>query len=77
MKQTKHLTLLLGAIKPKYQGQGLDAMMAVKLLETAQKRKMKTIESHLILETNHKMIGEVVKAGGTIHKRFRIYQKEL
>lgn len=77
MKQTKHLTLLLGAIKPKYQGLGLDAMMAVKLLETAKEREMKTIESHLILETNHKMIGEVVKAGGKIHKRFRIYQKKL
>ncbi len=77
MKRSSHLTLLLGAIKPKYQGLGLDAMMAVKLLETAKERNMQTIESHLILETNHKMIGEVVKAGGQIHKRFRIYEKEL
>ena len=45
MKHTRHLTLLLGAITPKYQGQGLDAMMAVKLLETAKKRKMKTMGS--------------------------------
>lgn len=77
MKRSKHLTLLLGAIKSKYRGLGLDALMAVKLLETAKNRKMETIESHLILETNKKMIGEVLKAGGTIHKRFRIYEKEL
>ncbi len=77
MKRSRHLTLLLGAIKPKYRGLGLDALMAVKLLEAAKKRNMETIESHLILETNHKMVGEVVKAGGTIHKRFRIYEKDL
>lgn len=77
MKRSKHLTLLLGAIKPKYRGLGLDALMAIKLLETAKKRNMETIESHLILETNQKMIGEVVKAGGKIHKRFRIYEKDL
>lgn len=77
LKKSNHLVLLLGAVKPKYRGLGGDALMAVKLLDTAMKRNMKTIESHLILETNGKMIAEVLKAGGDIFKKFRIYKKEL
>jgi len=38
---------------------------------------METIESHLILETNTPMIGEVLKVGGRLVKKFRIFQKEL
>ncbi|UCG27448.1 MAG: hypothetical protein JSV24_10800 [Bacteroidales bacterium] len=77
IKKSKHLVLLLGAIKQKFHGSGMDVMMAVKLLETAASRNMESIESHLVLEHNHKMIGEITKIGGTIHKRFRIYEKAL
>ncbi len=77
MKKSKRLNLLLGAIKPKYQGLGIDVMMGVKMLESAIQHGMTKIESHLILENNHKMNGEVIKAGGKIYKRFRIYKKAL
>ena len=77
LKKSDHLVLLLGAVKPKYRGMGADALMAVKLLDSAMKRNIKTIESHLILETNGKMIAEVVKADGELFKRFRIFQKDL
>jgi len=77
IKKADHLVLLLGAIKPKYRGLGADALMAVKILDSAMKRNMKTIESHLILETNGKMIAEVIKADGEIYKKFRIFQKDL
>ena len=77
LKKADHLVLLLGAVKPKYRGMGTDALMAVKLLDSAMKRNMKTIESHLILETNGKMIAEVIKADGEIFKKFRIFQKDL
>jgi hypothetical protein len=71
------LVLFLGAVKSGYRGIGIDAILAVKILETAIKRGMKNIESHLILDNNTKMVGEVKKAGGSLYKQFRIYQKDL
>ncbi len=76
-KKSKMLTLLLGAIKEEYRNSGLDALLAIKMLETAQKEKMRTIDSHLVLETNVKMRREYEKIGGVVYKRFRIYQKRL
>jgi len=77
LKKAKKLVLLLGAVKQGFRDKGIDAVLAVKILETAIRRGMYEIESHLILETNTKMTGEVLKAGGTVYKQFRIYQKEL
>jgi hypothetical protein len=76
-KRSKMLTLLLGAIKEEYRNSGLDALLAIKMLETAQKEKMQTIDSHLVLETNIKMRREYEKIGGVVYKRYRIYQKML
>lgn len=77
LKRSKHLVLLLGGIKPEYRNNGLDVLMGIKMLESASKKGMETIESHLILETNTPMIGEVLKVGGELIKKFRIYQKGL
>ncbi|MBE9511123.1 MAG: hypothetical protein IMY71_09610 [Bacteroidetes bacterium] len=77
MKNTDRVNLLLGAVKPKHQNKGINVMMAVKFFETAIAEGIKEIESHLILETNTKMLGEVDKAGGTLYKRFRIFRKDL
>lgn len=75
--RAKQLDLLLGGIKKEYRGQGLDVMLGVKLVETARKRGIEYIDSHLILETNTAMRMEVEKMGGVIYKRFRIFQKPL
>ncbi len=77
LKKAKKLVLLLGAVKLGFRDLGIDAVLAVKVLETAIKREMQEIESHLILETNNKMTGEVLKAGGSLYKQFRIFQKKL
>jgi hypothetical protein len=77
LKKSRHLVLLLGGIKPEYRNNGLDVLMGIKMLESASKNGMETIESHLILETNTPMIGEVLKVGGRLVKKFRIFQKEL
>ena len=77
MKNTDRVNLLLGAVKPKYQNQGLNVVMAAKFFETAIANGIKEIESHLILETNIKMLGEVKKVGGKLYKRFRIFKKDL
>jgi len=51
--------------------------MGMKIFESCRKRKITQIESHLVLETNTKMLAELTKAGGQVMKRFRIYQKML
>jgi hypothetical protein len=76
-RTTKMLTMYLGAIREEYRSSGLDALMGIKMLETARKEKMSFIDSHLVLETNLKMRREYEKLGGTIYKRYRIYRKAL
>ena len=71
------MNLLLGGIKEEYRGKGLDVLMGIKLMETAHKRGMEFIDSHLVLETNTRMRMEVERLGGIIYKRYRIFYKKL
>jgi hypothetical protein len=76
-KKTDQLVLLLGGIRSDYQGKGLDALMGIKMLASASKRKFRIIDSHVELETNVKVRAEMEKMGGKVAKVFRIYQKPL
>jgi hypothetical protein len=76
-KKADQLVLLLGGIRSDFQGIGLDAMMGIKMVETATRRKFRVIDSHLELETNYKVRAEMEKMGGKVAKVFRIYQKTL
>jgi len=69
--------MLLGAIRSDYRNNGLDAVLGIRMLETAQKEKFALIDSHLVLETNLKMRAEYEKLGGVIRKRYRIFSKIL
>ena len=77
IKKSKHLVLLLGAVDKEHRDKGVDALMAAKTFESAIQRDMKSIESHLILETNTKMNAEILRADGKVIKKFRIFQKDL
>lgn len=77
MKRTRQLVLLLGAVKPGKRGVGVTALLAEALMGDARKRKMTVIDTHVILESNYLMRAEVENLGGTIYKRFRVYQKKL
>ena len=76
-KKTKLVNLLLGGIREEYRNKGLDTVLGIEMLMEAQKRGIEYIDSHLILETNAKMLAESEKVGGVVYKRFRIYQKPL
>lgn len=76
-RRSKQLNLLLGAIRPDYQGRGLDMLMGGKLLESARKAGKTTMDSHLELEQNLKVRAEMERNGGKVYKRFRIFIKEL
>ena len=76
-KKSQQLNLLLGAVDPAYQGRGLDVIMGIRLLESAKSEGKTTIDTHLELEYNTKVRGEMEKMGGEVYKRFRIFQKDL
>jgi len=76
-RNTDQLDLFLGAVKDKYRNLGLDAMMGKSVFESAHKRKLKIIDSHLILENNELMKAEIEKLGGVVYKRYRVYQKSI
>jgi len=76
-RKSKQLNLLLGGVDPAYRGKGLDVMMGVKMLESATALGKTTIDSHLELEQNKLVRGEMEKMGGVVYKRFRIFGKNL
>lgn len=76
-RKTKLLTMLLGAIKKEYRGKGLDSILGIKILEAAQQTRMEVMDSHLVLESNTRMRAEYERIGGVIHKRYRIFSKNL
>ncbi len=76
-KKTKLINLLLGAIKDEYRNNGFDAVMGVKMLESAIKSGHEIIDSHLMLENNVKMRAEFEKMGGIVYKKYRIFSKQL
>ncbi|WKZ66426.1 MAG: hypothetical protein QY325_00535 [Flavobacteriales bacterium] len=77
MRTSRQLDLFLGAVRPELQGRGLTSVLAIALMEEARKRGLRWIDSHLVLETNHRMRGELERLGATVWKRYRIYRKAL
>jgi hypothetical protein len=76
-KNARQLDLLIGGIKAKYRGMGIDVLIALHIINVARKSGFKSIDSHLELESNWKMRAENEKLGGTVYKKYRIFQKKL
>jgi hypothetical protein len=76
-KKTKQLDLMLGAVQRDYQGTGLEVVMGIGIIESARKSDFKDVETHLILENNYKMRAEFERLKIPVHKRFRVYRKDI
>ena len=76
-KETNQLDLLLGAIKEKYRGVGLDVLMGVRMLTSAKEAGLEIMDTHHEMETNTRVRAEMEKMGGKIYKRYRVFQKYL
>jgi len=76
-KKSKQLDLLLGAVKESYRGRGLDVLMGVGMIMSAQEAGFEVMDTHHELESNVKVRAEMVKMGGKLYKKFRVYQKKL
>ena len=76
-KRTKRLSLMLGAIRKDYRKAGIDTILGTSMLEEAKNAGFTHIDSHLEMESHYEMRAEMEKMGGTVYKRYRIFQKPL
>ncbi|MBN1651704.1 MAG: hypothetical protein JW857_10270 [Bacteroidales bacterium] len=76
-KKTKQLNLLLGSVEESLRIKGIVSLLAVKVIESAQKAKMELFDSHLIMEDNAKMRAMYERFDAKVYKTYRIFQKAL
>ena len=76
-KRSTKLMMMLGGVKKEFRGKGIDVLMGAKILQDGINSRMVSIDSHLVLEDNHRMRGEYERIGCKVVKKFRIYQKDL
>jgi GNAT superfamily N-acetyltransferase/predicted GNAT family acetyltransferase len=76
-KKTKQLDLLLGAVKEEFRGRGLDVLMGVGMIMSAQEAGYEVMDTHHELESNVKVRAEMERMGGKLYKKYRVYQKTL
>ena len=77
MKTAKSTSLMLGAVKPAYQKQGLDIFITLTTINSAKKAGMTSVDTHVVMENNNDMMAEMKRYGALLIKRFRVYQKSL
>jgi GNAT superfamily N-acetyltransferase len=64
-------------ILPEFQGQGLESILFLKLIEAAHRKGFELTEGSWILEDNDKVNRSIRMLGAEIYKTYRIYQKAL
>jgi len=77
IKKSKQLDLFLGAVKDPEKNKGLIALLGVSIFQSAGKRRMEFIDSHLILESNKAMRAVMERLGAHVYKRYRVYTKQI
>jgi hypothetical protein len=76
-KRTKQLDLLLGAVKEKYRGMGLDVLMGIRIIISAYEAGYEIMDTHHEMETNVKIRAEMERMGGKLYKKYRVFKKNL
>lgn len=74
-KKSKQLNLLLGSVEESLRIKGIVSLLAVKVVESAQKAGMEIFDSHLIMEDNTKMRAMYERFDAKVYKTYRIFQK--
>ena len=76
-KRARQLDLVLGGVKDKYRGCGLEVMLGVKTVESAREAGYVRIDTHRELEGNFRVRSAMEHWGAVVYKRFRVYYKDL
>ncbi len=77
MKNSRLLTLLLGAVHPHKRNHGFTLLLAERIINSARKNGITEIDSHLILEYNTPMRAECERLYGRLHKRYRLFIRPI
>ena len=77
MRKFDRIDTYLGAVIPRLQGRGVNALMMVSLFKAAKKYGIKTVHANPQLETNQKVWSQWRYFDARQHKRRRIYIKNL
>jgi hypothetical protein len=77
LKTAKTVNLMIGAVIPEYQKQGLNIYLSISTIKAAIKRGMHSVDTHVVMEENDDMSNEFKRYGAFLIKKFRVYQKEL
>jgi hypothetical protein len=77
LKNSDVLDLYLGGIKKRYRGLGVDLLMVTEMVKTALEKGFKYTESNVELEENKKAHAEWKYFNPRLHKRRRIYKKNI
>jgi hypothetical protein len=65
--------LFLAGVMPEYRGQGMDALLYVLPFEAGKKFGIKEAELSWELEDNQAIISPIVKMGGEVYKKMRLW----
>jgi len=77
MKTAKSVNLMIGAVIPEYQKQGLNIYLSMTTIKEALRRGMHSVDTHVVMEENDDMSNEFKRFGAFMIKKFRVYQKPL
>ena len=73
-KKVRRVRIVILGVDPAMRGKGIDAAFFVKSLEKARALGYEGGEASWILEDNHRMRADLENVGGTVSKRYRLYQ---
>ncbi|MEO6048342.1 MAG: bifunctional aminotransferase class I/II-fold pyridoxal phosphate-dependent enzyme/GNAT family N-acetyltransferase, partial [Candidatus Kapaibacterium sp.] len=76
-KQIKQVRIITLGVLPKYQGQGIDALLYREIMERAVKKGINVGEASWVLEDNTMMNRAAEMMQASPYKRYRIYQKDI
>lgn len=77
LKKFEILDFYLAGVKKKYRGVGVDLLMVLEVVKVAMTKGVKHSESNPELETNKKIQAQWKHFNTTLHKRRRIYKKNI
>jgi hypothetical protein len=77
IKHAKTINTMLGAVHPDYQKQGLDVFLSMTTIRSALEAGMTSVDTHVVMEENNDMMGELKRYGAHLLKKFRVYRKSL
>jgi hypothetical protein len=77
VRSSRQLDLLAGGVRAEDRGRGSDVLGMTALLRSAIVAGFTSLDSHLELETNHRVRALMERLGGSVSKRYRIYGKAI